>query len=84
MNKDEKLKGEVIKKFLDNSLALALHNDHNRKTDLVKLKIDLEPGTVPKRSIVRLLNPDQKRNLKDEIDEWIEQGVIEHANSLWA
>ena len=33
---------------------------------------------------MRLLNPDQKRNLKDQIDEWIEQGVIELANSPWA
>ena len=27
---------------------------------------------------------DQKRNLKNQIDEWIEQGVIEPANSPWA
>ena len=51
---------------------------------IYSLDIDLEPGTVPKRSKVRPLNPDQKRNLKDQIDEWIEQGVIEPANSPWA
>ena len=45
------------------------------------LDINLEPGTVPKRSKVRPLNPDQKRNLKDQIDEWIKQAVIEPANS---
>ena len=33
---------------------------------------------------MRPLNPDQKRNLKDQIKEWIEQGVIEPANSPWA
>ena len=44
----------------------------------------LEPGIVPERSKVRLLNPDQIRNLKDQIDEWIEQGVIELANIPWA
>jgi len=30
------------------------------------------------------VNSDQKRNLKNQIDEWIEQGVIEPANSPWA
>ena len=33
---------------------------------------------------MRPLNPDQKRNLKDQIDEWIEQEVIEHTKSPWA
>ena len=44
----------------------------------------LEPGIVPERSKVRLLNPDQIRNLKDQIDKRIEQGVIELANIPWA
>ena len=30
---------------------------------------------------MRPWNPDQKRNLKEKIDEWIEQGVIKPANS---
>ena len=64
-------------------MALSLHTNHYGKTDLVELQIDLEPGTVPKRSKVRLLKPDQKRKLKDQIDEWLEQG-IEPANSPWA
>ena len=85
LNKDENLmKEEVIKTFIDNFLALALLNNHDGKTDLVELKLNLEPGTVPKRSKVRLLNPDQKRNLKDQIDEWIEKGAIGPANSPWA
>ena len=33
---------------------------------------------------MRPLNPDQKRNLKDQIKECIEQRVIEPANSPWA
>ncbi len=43
LNKDEKLNKEVIRMFLDNFLALELHNNHYGKTDLVELKIDLEP-----------------------------------------
>ena len=32
----------------------------------------------------RPLNPDQRANLKDQLDEWIQQGIIEPANSPWA
>ena len=52
--------------------------------DILELKIELEPGAVPKRSRVRLLNLDQRANLKEQLDEWIQQGVIKPANSPWA
>ena len=32
---------------------------------------------------MRSLNPDQRANLKEQIDEWVEQGVIEPVTSLW-
>ena len=32
---------------------------------------------------MKLLNPDQKENLRDQIDEWLEQGVIEPSISPW-
>ena len=84
LNRDEKLKEEVIKLFLENFSALALHPNHYGKTDILELKIELEPGAVPKRSKVRPLNPDQRANLKEQLDEWIQQGIIEPANSPWA
>ena len=33
---------------------------------------------------MRPLNPDQKENLRDQKDEWLEQGVIEPSVSPWA
>ena len=33
---------------------------------------------------MRPLNPDQKGNLRDQLDEWMEQGVIEPSVSPWA
>ena len=48
------------------------------------MKIDIFPGAIPYKSQVRLLNPDQKDNLCDQIDEWLEQGVIEPSVSPWA
>ena len=40
------------------------------------MKIDLVPGAIPYKSRVRPFNPDQKENLPEQIDEWLEQGVI--------
>ena len=84
MNRDAKLKEEVIKLFLENFSMLALHSNHYGKTDFLELQIELQPGAVPKRSKVRPLNPDQRANLKEQLDDWIQQGIIEPANSHWA
>ena len=78
------MKEEVIKLFLENFSTLALHQNHYGKTDLLKLRIELQPGAVPKRSKVRPLNPDQRLNLKEQLDEWIQQGIIAPANSTQA
>ena len=37
LNRDEKLKEEVIKLFLENFSALALHPNHYGKTDILEL-----------------------------------------------
>jgi len=84
LNRDAKLKEEVIYLFLENYSTLALHPNHYGKTDLLELRIELQPGAVPKRSKVRPLNPDQCVNLKEQLDEWIQQEIIEPANSPWA
>ena len=46
-------------------------------------EIDLVPGAIRYKSRVRPLNPDQKENLRDQIDKWLEQGVIETSVSPW-
>ena len=48
------------------------------------MKIDLVPGAIPYKSRVRLLNPDQKENVPEQINEWLEQGVIEPSVIPWA
>jgi len=47
LNRDEKLKEEVVKLFLENFSTLALHPNHYGKTDLLELRIELQPGAVP-------------------------------------
>ena len=49
---------------------MALQPNHYGKTYLLELWIELEP--------------DQRANLKKKLDEWIQQGIIELANSAWA
>ena len=48
LNRDAKLKGEVIKLFLENFSTLALHPNHYGKTDLLELRIELHPVAVSK------------------------------------
>ena len=47
------------------------------------MKIDLVTGAILYKSQERPLNPDQKDNLRDQIYESLEQGVIEPSVSPW-
>ena len=76
MNVDAKIKEAVIKLFLDNFEVLATHPSQYIETKVLKIKIDLVPGAIPYKFLVRPLNPDQ-------IDEWLEQGVTKPSISPW-
>ena len=67
----------MIKLFLDNFEVLATNPSQYGETKELGMKINLVQGVIPTKSRVRLLNPDQKDNLCDQIDEWLEQGVID-------
>ena len=71
----------MIQLFLDNFDVLATHPNQYGETDVLEKKIDLIPGVIPYKSRVRPLNSDQKENLQDQIDEWLEQGVIKSSIS---
>ena len=60
-----------------------MHPSQYGETEVIEMKIDLVPGVIPYKSCMRPLNPDQKENLQDPIDEWLEQGVIEPSVSPW-
>jgi len=66
LNSDAELNEEVIKLFLDN---FSFTSYHYGKTDILELRIELEPGVVPKRSKVRPLNPNQRENLQEQVDD---------------
>ena len=77
----------MIKLFLDNFEVLATHPSQYWETEVLERKIDLVPVAIMYKSRLRPLNPDQKENLRDQIDEWLEQGVIQPSISpgrlLW-
>ena len=54
------------------------------KTDLAEFKITLEPDAVPKKAKVRPLNPAQKKSLREQLDIWIKEDIIEESQSPWA
>ena len=70
--------------FSDNFEVLATHPSQYGETEVLKMKIDLVLEAIPCKSRVRPLYPDQKENLRNQINEWLEQGVIEPSVSPWA
>ena len=80
---DKKLREAAIKLFIDNFKGFATNLSQYGETKL-QMKIDLITGAFPYKSKVKPLNPDQKDNLRKQIDEWLEQGVIEPSVILWA
>ena len=83
LNADAKLKEAVIKLFLDRFEVLATHPSQYGKTEVLERKNNLLPGRIPYNTQMRLLNPDQKENLRNQIDKWLEHGVIEPSVSPW-
>ncbi|MCP4993462.1 MAG: DDE-type integrase/transposase/recombinase [Gammaproteobacteria bacterium] len=53
-------------------------------TDQVELDLELVPGTQPIRQRFRDLNPDLEKKLQDQINTWLEEGVIEPSKSPWS
>ena len=54
------------------------------ETDLVEMDLKLKPGTQPIRQKLRDLNPRMEANLQEQVDDWLEQGVIEPSESPWS
>ena len=53
-------------------------------TDQIEFDIELKPGAKPKKQKLRPLNPYQRKSLRDQVDLWLKEDVIEESNSPWA
>ncbi len=54
------------------------------KTDMMKFSVELKEGTRPVKARCRPLNPKQKESLKQQLDLWKREDVIEESSSPWA
>ena len=80
----EQQKEEVIAMFIDNWDAISEGDFDIGKSSLLKFKIKVVEGAQPVRARLRPLNPDQQRDLKRQLDEWLSAGVIEPSDSCWS
>ena len=79
-----KQKDQLVDLLLEHFDALAVDSNDFGHTDLIQFKIKLKPDAVPIRARTRPLNPTQEKDLKRQIQEWIEADIIEPADGEWA
>ena len=73
----------LIQIFLQNKSALALTDDDVGDAEQIQCKIDT--GTHPPfQSKSRPLNPDLLQDLREQLDKWIRQKIVEKSNSSWS
>ena len=84
LNTNKKLKEKVISAFMNNLAAIARNGHDFGATNLAQMHITIKPGTRPVRAKVRPLNPIQEKDLKRQISDWLQAGVIEESNSPWS
>ena len=54
------------------------------KTSLIEFEIHLEQGSKPVKARVRPTNPKQRADLKEQLDRWKAEDVVEECESPWA
>ena len=81
LKKEEDRKAAV--KLLQEYHDLFSHNDNYGKTSLVTHDIHTQEGP-PIKCRHRPINPILEQNLKEQVDHWKEQGVIEPSSSPWS
>ena len=54
------------------------------KTDMMEFLVELKEGTRPVKGRCRPSNPKQKESLKQQLDLWKQEDVIEESSSPWA
>ena len=82
LQKDSRLRKEVIRVLLQFSDVVSIGG--YRETNLISHSITVNLGTTPIKMKHRPLNPVMEESLRQQIDRWIEQRVVEEANSPWS
>ena len=82
LQRDPRLRKEVIRVLLQFSDIISIGG--YGKTNLISHHIKVHPGTTPIKMKHRPLNPIMEESLRQQIDRWLEQRVVEEADSLWS
>ena len=82
LQRDPRLRKEVIRTLLQFSDVISIGG--YGKTNLISHPINVYPGTTPIKMKHRPLNPVIKESLRQQIDRWLEQQVVEEADSPWS
>ena len=80
---DRALQEKLMALLLDNFDAISIDDNDFGKTNLVRFRIDLKPGTEPHKARVRPLNPMQEKDLRRQLDTWLDAKIIEPTVSSW-
>ena len=64
---------DLVREFAD---IFSTPDNVTGKTDLIEFDIDLKPDAKPSKAKLRPLNPNQLADLKRQIKEWEDQGVV--------
>ena len=78
------LKQEVANIFMDNFEAVAINDSDFGRTNLMRFQMQMIPGAQPVRAKMRPLNPTYEKDLDQQLDAWLEAGVIEPSASAWS
>lgn len=82
LDKDQKTK--LVDIFIDNFDAVSIGGSDFGTTDLIQFHIKLKPGSLPHQSRVRPLNPHQSSDLRRQLDEWLNAGIIAPCTGPWS
>ena len=73
-----------LKRVINENLEVFTPTDRIGSTDLVECEITLKENIKPIRQRLRPMNPKDEENVKQQLDSWIQDGVIEPSKSPWA
>ena len=82
LQRDPRLRKEVIRVLLQFSDIISIGG--YGKTNLISHHIEVHPETTPIKMKHRPLNPIMEEWSRQQIDRWLEQRVVEEADSPWS
>ena len=81
LQRDSHLSKEVIRVLLQFADIISIGG--YGETNMISHSITVNPGTTPIKMKHRPLNPVEE-SLRQQIDRWLEQQVVEEADSQWS